>query len=120
MHRRLRFERLEDRAMLAIDTWIGGSGYWGLASNWSGGVPTSATDAVINTATAATITISAGQTFAVNSLTVGANNTLSLPGGGDPSNPTSNLISTNSGFESPVVTNSTTHPSTWGIGDRRI
>ncbi len=114
MRRRLRFERLEDRALLAVDTWIGGSGNWSLASNWSAGLPTSTTDAVIDTASAATITIPAGQTFAINSLTVGANNTLSLPGGGDPSNPTSNLVSANSSFESPVAANSTTHPSTWG------
>src|SRR5438270_10702881 len=101
MHRRLRFERLEDRAMLAVDTWIGGNGNWNLASNWSSGVPTSTTDAVIDTAAAATIMISAGATGSVHSLTVGANDTLSMLGGGDPSNPTSNLISGNSGFESP-------------------
>ena len=114
MRRRLRFEQLEDRAMLAVDTWIGGSGNWSLASNWSGGVPTSATDAVIDTATAATITIATGQADTVHSLTVGANNTLSLPSGADPSNPTSNSITGNSGFESPVAATGATPPATWG------
>ncbi len=114
MRRRLRFERLEDRAMLAVDTWIGGNGNWSLPSNWSSGVPTSATDAVIDTATAATIIIAAGQADTVRSLTVSANNTLSMPGGGDPSNPTSNSITGNSGFESPIVSNGTTPPTTWG------
>ncbi len=44
------------------------------------------------------------------SQTAGA--TLSMPGGGDPINPTANWI-VNSDFESPVTTNSTTSPATW-------
>jgi hypothetical protein len=36
-----------------------------------------------------------------------------MPGGGDPSNPTSNLITTNAGFELPVAGNNSTRPSGW-------
>ncbi len=35
-----------------------------------------------------------------------------MPGGGNPTNPTTNWI-VNSDFESPVTTNSTTSPATW-------
>ena len=114
MRRRLRFERLEDRNLLTADSWIGGSGAWNQAANWSDGLPTAASDVTINTPSAATITIQPREVDAVNSLTIGGNVTLSLPGGGDPSNPTSNLIAGNSDFESPTASNSTTHPANWG------
>ncbi len=114
MRRRLRFERLESRRLLAADSWIGGSGNWNQAANWSSGLPNSSSDVTIDTAAAATITIQPGEADTVHSLTVGANDTLTLPGGGDPTNPTSNLLSANAGFESPATSGTTTHPGTWG------
>ncbi len=114
MRRRLRFERLEVRNLLTADSWIGGSGNWNQAANWTGGLPTAASDVTINTTSAATITIQPGEADTVNSLTIGGNNTLSLPGGGDPSNPTNNLIANNPDFESPTASGSTTHPANWG------
>lgn len=114
MRRRLRFERLECRRLLAADFWIGGNGNWTDAAHWSSGVPSASSDVTIDTATAATITIQPGEVDAVNSLTLGANNTLFLPGGGDPTNPTTNLLSGNAGFESPTTTGSTTRAGTWG------
>ena len=151
--RSLRFEPLEDRRMLSINTWSGGSGSWTSASHWSAGVPTSSSDVMISTSSAATITISS--TVSVNSLTLGSNNslsisadslttaadvsnsgaisvaagcdlnvggnysqatgaTLSMPGGGSIINPPTNRAS-NSDFESPVATNSTTLPSSWSV-----
>src|SRR5437016_1784690 len=114
MRRMLRFERLEDRRLLAADSWIGANDRWNQASNWDNGVPTSTSDVTIDTATVATITILPGEADVVHSLTLGSNDTLSLPGGGDPTNPTSNSITSNSGFESPTASNSTTRPATWG------
>ena len=106
MRRMLRFERLEDRRLLAADSWIGANDRWNQASNWDNGVPTSTSDVTIDTATVATITILPGEADVVHSLTLGSNDTLSLPGGGDPTNPTSNSITSNSGFESPTASNS--------------
>ncbi len=114
MLRKLRFERLEIRNLLAADSWIGGSGNWSQASNWTAGVPTSTSDVTISTASPATITIQAGEADSVHSLTLGSNDTLAMPGGGDPTNPTSNSITGNPDFESPAVSNSTTPPATWG------
>jgi autotransporter-associated beta strand protein len=114
MCRRLRFERLEDRHFLTADIWIGGNGNWNQSANWSNGLPTGTSDVTINTASAATIAIQPGEADSANSLTIGVNNTLSLPGGGDPSNPTANLIAGNADFESPTASGSTTRPATWG------
>ncbi len=95
-------------------TWIGGAaGSWAVAANWSNGVvPTSATPVSIPSS-GVTVTIPAGDTESAGSLTIAAGATLSLPGGGNPTNPTANLISRNAGFESPVAGNNT-QPSTWG------
>ncbi len=107
------FEWLEMRQMLSV-SWIGGpSGYWDVAANWSGGaVPTSS--AAVSIATSgATVTIQPGETDSAASLSIAAGAKLSMPGGGDPSNPTSNLMTTNAGFESPVAGNNSTRPSNW-------
>ena len=101
--------RLVDRRQ-----WAGGSGNWSQPSNWSNGVPTATSDVTINTASAATITIQAGEADTVHSLTIGGNDSLSMPGGGDPANPTANSITNNSGFESPTASNSTTRATGWG------
>ena len=119
MRQRLSFERLEDRNLLAADSWIGGngiggSGNWSQASNWNNGVPTATSDVTIDTASAATITIQAGEADAVHSLMIGGNDSLAMPGGGDPSNPTANSIANNSGFESPTASNGTTLAASWG------
>ncbi len=108
----LRFERLESRQMLSATSWIGGSGNWSQASNWSNGVPTATSAVTISPTAAATITIQPGETDNAQSLTLSSNATLSMPGGGDPTKPTANLLA-NSDFESPVTTNSTTEPGTW-------
>ncbi len=61
-----------------------------------------------------TITVSAGFKLTVNgAYNQAANATLSMPGGGSTANPATNLA-TNSDFESPVITNSTTVPTGWG------
>jgi alpha-L-arabinofuranosidase len=114
MFRILKFERLEERHMLSATAWIGSNGNWNQASHWSNGVPTAASDVTISPAAAATITIQAGEADTVQSLTLGSHAILSMPGGGDPSNPTSNSITSNADFESPVAGNSTTRPLAWG------
>ncbi len=102
---------------LSTTTWIGGSGNWSQASDWSNGVPTATSAATISPTAAATITIPAGAADTVENLTLGSNATLSLPSGGVASQPSINLL-TNSDFESPVVSNNTTGPNapwyTWG------
>ncbi len=109
------FEQLEARETPAAVSWIGGpSGYWDVAANWSGGaVPNSAAQVSIDTTSAATITIQAGDTEAINSLSIGSADTLSMPGGGSPGIPTSNLL-TNPDFTAPVGTSiGATAPSGW-------
>ncbi|MGA2256286.1 MAG: hypothetical protein ABSG53_16680, partial [Thermoguttaceae bacterium] len=110
----LRFERLESRQMLSATAWMGSSGDWNNTSNWTNGVPAATSTVTINPAAAATITIQPGETDTVQSLALGSNASLSMPGGGDPSNPATNLIANNPGFESPVASNGTTRPSAWG------
>jgi autotransporter-associated beta strand protein len=114
MRRLARFERLEPRILLTSTSWIAGSGLWDQPSNWSNGVPTASVDALINPASAATITIQPGETVAAQNLTLGSNAALTLPGGGDPSVPTSNLLTGNAGLELPTASSGTTRPSTWG------
>ncbi len=114
MRRTARFERLEPRDLLTSTSWLGGSGLWDQTTNWTNGVPTASVDATINLASAATITIQPGETVVAQNLALGSNAALSLPGGGDPTNPTSNVISGNAGFESPTASGSTTRASTWG------
>jgi hypothetical protein len=62
--------------------WIAGNGNWNTSGNWSTGVvpSTAATNVVINPAGAVTVTHSSG-THRIGSLTVGANDTLSITGG---------------------------------------
>jgi len=43
-----------------IDRWVGTSGAWDVAGNWSRGVPTSTTDVVIDVAGSETVTVSTG------------------------------------------------------------
>ncbi len=48
---RLRIEPLEDRRLLAIDSWTGGSGNWSDSSHWSAGhVPATGDDVQIDVA----------------------------------------------------------------------
>ena len=114
MQRRLTVQRLESREMLSSTAWIGGSGLWSQASDWSNGVPTASVAAIVNPASPATITVQPDETDAAQSLTLGADATLSMPGGGNPANPKSNLLTYNAGFESPPASNAATRPSTWG------
>ncbi len=102
------FELLEQRQMLSSTAWIGASGNWNQASNWNNGIPTATSDVTISPAAAQTITIQPGEADTVNSLNLGSNATLAMPGGGAPTN-----LLANSDFESPVTTNSTTPPATW-------
>ncbi len=54
------------------DNWIGTtSSDWGVAANWSGGLPNSNSNVVINTANVLTVTFSGGDNYVVNSLKVG-------------------------------------------------
>ena len=77
--RRLKFESLEDRLLLAADMWTGGSGTWTTAGDWSAGVPTSSSQVTISPSSSATITISSAVSIA--SLTVGSKATLSISSG---------------------------------------
>ena len=107
------FEALEMRRMLTSAAWVGPTtGYWDVAGNWStGAVPTSATTVSIPTS-GVTVTIRPGESESAGSLAIAAGATLSMPGGGDPTKPTTNLLP-NSDFESPVATNGTTLPDDW-------
>lgn len=72
-------EWLERREFLAADSWIGGSGNWDTAANWSSGqVPGIGDDVTINQA-GATVTVS-GDYNEIHSLTT-TNSTLSITGG---------------------------------------
>lgn len=76
-------EALEQRAVLSAVSWINpAGGAWDVGSNWStGSVPTSADDVTIDTASAITISIQSNDNISVNSVTTGANDTLSFGGG---------------------------------------
>jgi hypothetical protein len=76
----LRVEALEDRALLSAITWIGSSGDWDTASNWStGSVPTAANNVTINVANVnnLVITHSQGTSDVVHSLKI-SNSTYAL------------------------------------------
>ena len=64
-------------AIAPEDHWIGGSGNWGSASDWSLGVPTSTIAAVIDPEFAATVTIAAAPATAA-ALTVDAGNAIAV------------------------------------------
>ncbi|HTZ71921.1 MAG TPA: hypothetical protein VMB71_14790, partial [Acetobacteraceae bacterium] len=69
---------------MATDTWTGGSGSWGVASNWSGdngtpGVPVVTDDVVIDTA-GITVTVGSGVAAVCHTLS-DTNATLSITGG---------------------------------------
>jgi hypothetical protein len=71
---------LENRAVPSVVSWVGGSGDWDTASNWStGSLPTAADDVVINVANVdnLAITHNRSRTDIVHSLNVG-NSTYSL------------------------------------------
>jgi hypothetical protein len=75
-------EYLEDRTLLSMVTWIGGSGDWNTASNWSGGaLPGNSDDVIINTS-GITVTHSSGS-HSINSLnlTSATSNNFVLSGG---------------------------------------
>jgi hypothetical protein len=77
--RSLRFELLENRWMLAADSWIGGSGAWNTAGDWSAGIPTSTSQVSISPTSAATITISSA--VSISTLSLGSNASLSIASG---------------------------------------
>ena len=66
MQRTLRFQCLEQRTLLAATAWIGASGDWDQAADWSNGLPTATSEVTINPPAAATVTIKPGQDFSVN------------------------------------------------------
>jgi hypothetical protein len=56
-------------------TWANNAGGdFGTAANWAGGLPTSSSNVIINTATIQTVTFGAIDNFTVNSLSVGDDN----------------------------------------------
>jgi hypothetical protein len=59
------------------DTWTDGNGNWSVAGNWSGGVPTSSTNACITDGTSA-VTLAPSTTGSVDSLQLASGNTLDL------------------------------------------
>lgn len=81
--KQLALQHLEHRLALSAVAWTGASGdSWDVASNWStGAVPGPGDDVTIDTSAALTITIQSGDNIAVNSVTTGANDTLSITGG---------------------------------------
>jgi hypothetical protein len=76
-------EACEGRTLLSAVSWVGGSGDWDTASNWStGAVPGPGDDVTINVISPITITHSLGNYDAVHSLTISnANDTLSISSG---------------------------------------
>ncbi len=76
-------EVLDARALLSMVSWIApGSGNWDNGANWSSGsVPGSGDTAVIATAAAATITVQSPDSLVVQSVTIGAPDTLAITGG---------------------------------------
>jgi hypothetical protein len=77
--RRLLFESLENRQLLAVVQWIGGSGDWNVGANWSNGVgPGTEDDVVIDVSGDVSVTHAAGE-HTVASIT--ANDRFSLTGG---------------------------------------
>ncbi len=155
--RRLAFEELEGRLMLTAVSWVGGaSGYFDVASNWSGGaVPTSTDDVSIGLSSPTTVIIQPTDIISVDSLSLSANTTLqvtggllttvagltnsgtinvspgstitvggsyvensgamlSMPGNNAPGFPSSNILTSDAGFETPTAKTSTTPPgSPW-------
>ncbi|MGH7138353.1 MAG: beta strand repeat-containing protein, partial [Pirellulales bacterium] len=81
--KRLALQHLEHRLVLSAVAWTGASGgSWDVASNWStDAVPGPSDDVTIDTSAAMTITIGSGDNITVDSLTTGANDTLSITGG---------------------------------------
>ena len=66
--RELRIETLEDKVLLAVDTWVGGGGnnHWSNAANWLSGVAPSGGDQLIFQGTSLTSTqndLTAGTSF---------------------------------------------------------
>jgi alpha-L-arabinofuranosidase len=112
MRRKLRLEQLESRCLLSATSWIGTSGYWDQASNWSNGLPIASSTVTISPTSAATISLKAGEKFSVSTLAIGSKATLSLPNV-SATNPTSNSLA-NGGFETPTATGSSTLPQSWG------
>lgn len=56
---RLGVEPLEDRALPALTSWLGGVGTWPTASQWSAGTPNPADDVNIRAATASDVSLTA-------------------------------------------------------------
>jgi Leucine-rich repeat (LRR) protein len=70
---------VDDVSAPQLNTWIGGTGNWNTASNWSlGVVPSRCTDVVINGTTGSNITIPAGFTALARSITVNSGRTLTV------------------------------------------
>ncbi|WP_339077652.1 Hint domain-containing protein [Acetobacter sp. AC2005] len=65
---------------MATDTWTGAAGdnNWNTASNWSGGVPTSDSDVVINTNTTQNQTINIPSAIEISSLTITGDTNVAL------------------------------------------
>lgn len=81
--KRLALQSLEPRHPLTAVAWMNpAGGAWDVGSNWStGSVPSPGDEVTIDTASALTITIQSSDSISVNSVTSGANDTLSFSGG---------------------------------------
>lgn len=80
-NRRLNLDSLEQRIEPAPVNWVGGSGDWTVAANWSTNVvPGPGDEVVINTGGSATITIASGAQ-SVDSIAMTGNDHLAITGG---------------------------------------
>lgn len=64
------------------NNWVGGSGNWDIASNWSLGIPSRCQNIVINGSALANITIPSGVTAQARSVTIASGRTLTISTGG--------------------------------------
>jgi hypothetical protein len=69
---------------MTVTSWsAGASGDWGLAGDWTSGVPANTSfDAVVSAAGAYTVTLASAETFSIHTLTVSNGGTTLLTNGG--------------------------------------
>ena len=77
----LLLERLETRIVPATDNWMGGSGNWSVATDWSNGLPTAGEDITIPNSNITVTYTSLSGTLSINSLSLGSGATLAVASG---------------------------------------
>src|ERR1700690_2394366 len=70
------------RALGQSDIWLGGAGNWSDSGSWSAGVPTSTSIVFIDNGNPKKSVVTVNGGYSCNSLTLDANDSLNVPGGG--------------------------------------